>query len=275
LPRHTPLLSSSEHRTVHEIGPKSGRGPARILRLALTLALLTLFMIGIQNAYPALTASNLFLLEQISVTGHQLLSTRAVVEASGLEPGLNLFETDLELAQKAVSEIPVVAEALLIRQPPGGLVITVVERDPVALVGSLKSLLGIDGNGEMFELPPTSLDLPVITGLETALASGHRSGEIDSISAEALKQVAAFAAVLKKEAPSFLNSVSEVHVSSPANVDDLQILLMESVLRLRMRCEDPLEQVENLEAYVRGGAFERDRPTYVDLRFRNQVVVGL
>lgn len=233
----------------------------------LTLAMLALLLVGIQNAYPALTGSDLFLLEQISVTGQRMLSTRTLVEASGLEPGSNLFETDLETAQKAVSAIPVVAEALIIRQPPGGLVISVQERDPVALVSTRSSLMGVDGNGVMFDLPSAALDLPLITGLEKAAK--------DSLSAVALTEVASFASSLKTGAPSFLATVSEIHVASATRPDDLSVMLMESVLRIRMRSEDPLAQVKNLEAYVRSGAIERDRPVYVDLRFRNQVVVGL
>lgn len=274
MPRHSPIITAAgrplatgaiQNAVSRTDAPV--RRPLRAFRLVVSLALLTLLLLGIQNAYPALTGSDLFLLEEISVTGQQMLSTRALVEASGLQPGLNLFEADLETAQKVVSAIPVVAEVLIIRQPPGGLVISVQEREPVVLVSTRTQLMGMSGDGTLFELPAATLDLPLVTGLERA--------EKDSLSAVALKQVASFAAALRKGAPSFLARVSEIHVASPRRPDDLQVLLMESVLRIRMQSEDPLSQVRNLEAYVRSGAIERDRPAYVDLRFRDQVVAGL
>jgi len=233
----------------------------------LAMVLLVLMLMGFQNAYPALTESDLFMLEEIAVTGNRLLSTREVVEASGLEPGLNLFGADLETAEKAVAGIPVVSEALVIRQPPAGLLISVSEREPVALVSTQTLLMGVDAAGDLFGLPRAVVDLPVITGLERSAT--------DSSTHAALVEVARFAATLKQSASSFLNSVSEIHVADRHHPDDLQVILMESALRLRMGGEEALSQVQNLEAYVRKGSFELDRPAYVDLRYRNQVVAGL
>ena len=263
--RHTPLYSQFEKKAPLPrkvaVG-KTPRRPVRVLRWILLLALLGLLFFGIQNAYPALTGSDLFRLEEISVIGNRLLTPHEVADRAGLEVGGNLFEADLDTATEKLMSHPLVQKALLLRQPPGCLVISVEEREPVALVCAPGSLRGLNRAGTLFPLPQVPLDLPVVTGIQDATADATGEG---------LSCLADFLETLRVAVPSFLDDISEIHVTSST---EATIYLVGDGLELRMRFADAGLQARNFQAYVAAGACREDASAYVDLRFQNQVVIG-
>jgi cell division protein FtsQ len=232
-----------------------------------SLALLGLLIFGIQNAYPALTGSDLFQLQDISVVGNRLLTEDEVVAQCGLAVGMNLFQADLEAATEKIRTHPVVQRALLQRQPPETLVITVRERAPIALVSIDGELCGLEWDGSCFPLPQAVLDLPVVTGL-----SSVATDSAGSTSEEVLREVAGFVDGVRRVAPGLLAEVSEMHLES---IDDLRIHLVGSAVVLKMGLTDSEQQSRNYLAYAQRRAHRDEAPAYVDLRFEDQVVVGM
>jgi cell division protein FtsQ len=269
MPRHTPIYSSLEGRE-RLLGEASNsvaaHKPGRVLRWILFLVLLGLLFFGIQNAYSALTGSDLFRLEQISVVGNRLLTPRDVALRSGLETGDPLLEVDLAAAGERVGSHPLIRETLLVRQPPEGLVITVAERRLVALISISEGLFGLDREGAPVALPQISLDLPVVTGIEEVASdsAGHQPKHV-------LSRLAGFLETLRAREPTFLDDISEVHIES---THEARVYMVGDGLELRMRFENADRQVRNFHAYLAGGAGQAKAPAYVDLRFWDQVVVG-
>lgn len=265
MPRHTPIYAPLKGSTVYlrngaaaHAAPALRRRPKRLLRWITLLALLGLLAVGIQNAYPALTGSDFFRMKQIKVVGNQMLPADNVVVASGLTIGGNLFECDLASATKRLEQHPMIDRALLIREPPETLVISMVERRPVALVSTPKGLLGLDAEGNAFPLPSVSLDMPVVTG-----ARPDSTG--------ALAPLATFLNVLKTATPDFWREVSEVRVDGR---NSATVYLVGDGLPLRMKFENPEQQVRNFRAYTSAAPGAIGDLAYVDLRFKDQVVVG-
>ena len=264
MPRHTAI----QNRGVlprYESSRSKARSSRKFLRWVLVFALLGLLFLGIQNANSALWGSDLFRLTNVSVVGNRLLSSEEVVGRAGLEIGGSLFSADLSAATQRLKSHPVVRETLLLRQPPETLVISVEEREPVATVSRQQGLRGLDREGTLFVLPQAPLDLPVITGIE-ALAC-------DSVvvADEVLPSLVAFLEVLEREAPAFLEDVSEVSLESTQTV---RVYLVGDTLQLRMRLAGPTCQVRNFQAYLTSRTCLQSVPAYVDLRFENQVVIG-
>jgi len=225
------------------------------------LALLTLLFVGIQNAYPALSGSDLFQLAEISVIGNRLLEEHTVVQQSALSVGGDLFGTDLAAATDRLTAHPMIRHALLVRQPPEGLVISIEEREPIALVLTPEGVQGLDDAGSCFPLPQARLDLPVVTGLEK-LSSGE---------ATAVAALVSFAQTLSARAPALWENMSEIHVVRPG---EALVYLVGDGLRLRMRFEDAEAQARNFQAYEASLTGRPHPAAYIDLRFTNQVVVG-
>ena len=76
MPRHTPIFSTSLQNggTVFRTPATTKRPPSQksLMRWMATLALLGLLVVGIQNAYPSLVHSALFLMENFDVYGNRL-----------------------------------------------------------------------------------------------------------------------------------------------------------------------------------------------------------
>ena len=263
MPRHTPIYSRLQQQARVLKSTNTGevlRRPGRMLRWIVILALLGLLFFGIQNAYSALAGSDLFRLEQISVVGNGLLTPSEVVACSGLNVGGNLFEADLVEATRRLASHPLVRETLLLRQPPGTLVISLEERRPIALVAKSEGLVGLDREGMLFALPQVGLDLPVVTSVKAVR---------DSAGALQLMGLVHFLETLRTDAPAFLNGISEIQLVS---AKEARVYLAESGLEVRMRLDAAVQQARNFEAYL--VARQTASPAYVDLRFNGQVVVG-
>jgi cell division protein FtsQ len=261
MPRHSPIytrLHEQDRLTAESsAGEVIGR-PIRLLRWFVILALLGLILFGIQNAYSALTDSDLFRLEDISVIGNEMLTSREVVARSGLDIGANLFDTDLQSATSRLTGHPMVRGALLLRQPPGSLVITIDERRPLALLSTPNGLIGLDGEGTLCTLPPVPLDLPIIT---------HIKALTDSNGVQHLGNLVRFLKAL--DACHFLEDVSEI---CPIDQSEARVLMVSDGLDVRMRFENAKKQADSLRAFLSHPHGEG--MSYVDLRYNNQVVVG-
>ena len=259
---HRPIYSRTQERERIHHGEPEPRSSVRILRWIVVLALVGLLFFGIQNAYSALTESDLFRLGHITVVGNRFLKESEVEVLSGLKIGVNLFAADLKAATHRLVADPSIKDATLLRQPPGGLLIELQERRPLALAAVSERLYGLDGDGVLFPLPQAPLDLPIVTGIETV---------VDTPGVYRLSHLVAFLDQLRTSAPSFLEDVSEVHLVSAT---EARVYLVGDGLTLLMRLEGAIDQVRRFDAFLKAGAHRKQTPAYVDLRFSNQVVVG-
>ncbi len=259
---HRPIYSRTQERERIPYEEPEPGSPVRILRWIVVLALVGLLFFGIQNAYSALTGSDLFRLDHIAVTGNMLLKESDVVALSGLKIGENLFAANLKAATQRLVADPAIKDALLVRKPPGGLLVKLRERRPLALAAVPEGLCGLDGDGVLFPLRQASFDLPVVTGID---AVADKPGVYN------FSNLVAFLDQLRSDTPAFLEEVSEVHLVSAT---EARVFLVGDGLTLRMGLEDAVEQVRRFDAFVRAGAHRNQIPAYVDLRFSNQVIVG-
>ena len=261
MPRHQPIFytplqqgQGSAFRTPSKTKRSSSRRSPHVVRWMAALALLGLLVVGIQNAYPALVGSDFFMMERISVDGNRLLATEDVVAWSELSVGGNLFECDLAAATERLRARPIIEQVLLRREPPETLVISLKEREPIALVNTPQGLRGLSRKGLLFPLPQTIWDLPVVTGTDAS---------------QDLSPLAGFVEALRVQDRTFWDDVSEIQVGSLLraylNGDDLEI---------RMSFEGVDHQVRNFKAYINAGAYRGLELAYLDLRYRDQVVVG-
>ena len=224
-----------------------------------------LLLLGIQNAYPALAASDFFRMSRISVVGNRLLPEGDVVVWSGLEIGDNLFACNLETATDRLEAQPMIEQALLLREPPETLVIELQEREPVALLATPEGLMGLNAEGIVFPLPQVPLDLPAVTGITVIRDSTGRW------QADRLANIATFVNQLKRRTPDFWQDVSEVCM---AQLGLATVYLVGDGLALRMRLEEADRQVHKFKTYVNAVKDQGIDLAYVDLRYRDQVVIG-
>lgn len=230
------------------------------LNRSLSIAAAALLALG---AGPSITRSPLFKVARISIEGLRLLESEEISALSGIAPGANLYEMDLKDAAARIEAHPMVRSARIVRTPPDGVLIAVVERTPVALI-NLETLCGIDEEGVLIPFHPTFLDLPVITGVSLKTYSlGH------PVSEEGLSRCLRLLKDARKAAPDLWDQISEARPGP----DRVVLNLVGDGLEVWMKAEDVPAQSEKFRA-LEAAAKWPTLPSYVDLRFSGQVVVG-
>jgi cell division protein FtsQ len=123
-----------------------------------------------------------FAVDELSLSGNERLAPEALLSASGLGEGRNIFEVSPAEAQRRLEALPWVKSARVERRLPRSLSVNVVEHHAVALL-SLSKLYLVDREGSVFsELGSEDpIDLPVITGVDEDRFRRDRHYRIDAL----------------------------------------------------------------------------------------------
>jgi cell division protein FtsQ len=113
-----------------------------------------------------LAAGPLLSVRAIQVDGAQLLPAELVRETSGVDDGTPLLRVDVDAATARLAELPQVRSVTVTRGWPDRVVITLVERTPLAAVEQDGRRVLVDEDGVLFdtitgELPPGVVPLDV------------------------------------------------------------------------------------------------------------------
>jgi cell division protein FtsQ len=128
----------------------SRRSPARSRRrrplqigLAVLVAVALLWL---------LLAGPLLAVRSVNIDGLRTLPADQVREAAGIDDGTPLLRVDVGAAESRLAELPQIASVEVTRGWPDSVVITLVERVPVAVVGPPEERSLIDADGVLFDL---------------------------------------------------------------------------------------------------------------------------
>lgn len=245
--------------------PTPKKRPKKTLRLIALIAMVGLLGVGIQNASSALSESDFFKMSHIKVVGNQLLPDQDVLVWSQLQVGDNLFDCDLDAVTQHIEDQPIIKRVLLLREPPETLVISLEERQPIALVATSKGLLGVDAESQFFPIPNTPINLPILTNL------APKQDSTGIYHSKNIHTWVPFLTTLKRETPNFWNEISEIRIT---NKNTATVYLVGDQLTLHMHLKNPKQQVQNFRAYTQASSRKIADLAYIDLRFENQVVVG-
>ncbi len=217
-----------------------------------------------------LRESKTFSIKQIEVSGNDLLSKKETLQLGGLSPKASIWQVDLKKAKKKVSSNPFVDEIHIERSFPDVLRIVVKEKHPIALLNFEGKFFCIDKEGLVFPSPRGKLyDLPVLSG-------GFYGGAVvgKKVGGKLVRQGLDFLVSVLEKRPELYSQISEVAVGRPkglvvyTNKGGIPVLVGEGEYERKI-CY--LEAI--LEKLIQSRDFQRVQ--YIDLRFRDQVVVGM
>jgi cell division protein FtsQ len=98
-----------------------------------------------------LWAGPLLAVGTVQVDGVSSLSTEEVRETAGIDAGIPLLRVEVEAVEARVARLPQIASVEVTRGWPRSVVITVVERVPVAVVGEAGRRSLVDPDGVLFD----------------------------------------------------------------------------------------------------------------------------
>jgi len=258
-------------------GPEAAPAPARPrgirlprLQRAVIVASAIVLAVGMSvavgNASRWGRTAESFLLAEIDVVGNRVLTDAEVIGLSGLEMGTNLLTVRIGDVESAVRRSPRVHRVRASRALPNKMIVTLDEKLPVALVAV--------GRGKVVEvsrdgvfLPAVersaSVDLPLITGVETAGGGAPAADDVNS----ALKLIVQ----ARDEVPALAAEMSEVRIAPGSGLviytvaDGAEIRIGSGALNA-----DGMKRLSMVLSDLRSRGV---RAESIDMRFRDQIVV--
>ncbi|MFQ5658067.1 MAG: cell division protein FtsQ/DivIB [Candidatus Methylomirabilales bacterium] len=204
-----------------------------------------------------------FRLSEIRIQGNTHVATEEILSRSGVRAPVNLLQVSLgELADRITTH-PWIRSASIRRQLPLGLIITVEERQPVALLRIGKIYL-LSRDGVILEEARRSA-VPSLPAVRATWRARYRAGEHleDPRLVGGLRLIASL-----REVPR-LSKVREVIVEADGNY----ILKPAANRSLRLGAEETLSQLDRLDVVLRHRGQGLESFAYVDLRFPGRVIL--
>ncbi len=163
------------------------------------------FAILLMTAVYVLARSPVFEVKEVKVVGNNALPVEELVQASGINTGVNIFRLDLKSSAGKVKAIPLIKSAEINRILPDTVEIIVEERQPLALLPVQNGFIQVDEDGVCLQKAElASSNIPVVTGINfKPPVPGER------IVSESLKNGLT---VIKGFPAGLLPMISEVHV---------------------------------------------------------------
>ena len=230
----------------------------------LTLLLVVLLIAVIEYA----SAFKVFTLEKVKISGNDIVSPDELFSLSGLKFGGNILDSDIRRAAARIETNPFIRRAVISRDLPNAFSIRVEERIPFAFL-VIGELYCTDIDGHL--LPSRShkrFDLPVITGIEDLTAP--KFGE--KIDDARFRKALGVAKLLSEEPYSLYNVISEIHIGARGNVNLIGTKNSTRVYLGKSDFGNKIDRIRSLVATINPGE-GLSGYQYVDLRFKNQVIV--
>ncbi|MBQ2896921.1 MAG: FtsQ-type POTRA domain-containing protein [Clostridia bacterium] len=109
-----------------------------------------------------------FNIKWIDVTGNEKTKFGEIVKASGVDYEQNIFRLNIKKSKAQVKKIAYIDEVSIARHLPGGVMIKVTERVPVACIKYANGYMLIDKTGRLLETVKEQLNFPEIVGIKLA-----------------------------------------------------------------------------------------------------------
>ncbi|WP_168211034.1 cell division protein FtsQ/DivIB [Persicimonas caeni] len=155
------------------LGTKIGSLGRKALPVAFLVAVAIGLPYGIFHAYIRTVSGSYFQLQEVEVEGLHNVDEDALLESAGLLIGLNIFDVDLERADRAIEAHPWIKSAEVERRLPDQVSVRVSEEEPIALLIDERYHL-VDTDAVAFKALESSdpvdelMALPLVTGMEVA-----------------------------------------------------------------------------------------------------------
>ncbi|KUK65745.1 MAG: Cell division protein FtsQ [Desulfotomaculum sp. 46_80] len=130
------------------------------------------FILLLLLAVYILIGSPFFEIQKVEVKGNKFYTTEKIKSLADIDLHKNIFKVNLSAASSRIRKLPMIREAEVKRELPSGVIISVVEREPVAFLFVLQNFIMLDEEGVYCRKSKVGeADLPVITGFDVRIPS--------------------------------------------------------------------------------------------------------
>jgi len=201
-----------------------------------------------------------FTIQEISIKGLDKVSADEIRAVTGLREGMNIWKISSPEIRERVASIPRVAEVQVERSLPGGIIIAIKEKYPVAMAPYHGSYLELSSDGLIIGMNDAYKgEFPLINGLswgrmDVGMSIPDRSrGEIVEIFLESLTNC-----------PSL--PLAEINVNDPQQILAYTWEGMEVWLGDKEDLPEKLEVLQQLHQYILSEEENKFQQGYLDIR---------
>lgn len=225
-------------------------------RLRLIIFLILLILIGIGGYY--VLSLPIWKIQEVVVSGANMLSAEEIRDLSGVPISDNLFFTSFARVRGNLSRISAIKQFHIYRIPPATVYIKIIERKPIAIVMLKDKSAVVDDEGCILNRNtnltlnvPNMTELPVISGVGTAEFS-----QVSELVVELSKLLGSRRIQLETGGAEKIN------------------LLLDDILRVKIgRDENIKRKMEVFKALLKAIEGRWTQVEYVDVRFPDNPVV--
>lgn len=240
-------------------GGEESAAPAwkkRVGRGAVAIALVAVTLFGVPKL---LSTMDFFHVQTVQLEGARFLTPTAVIAALGADTAASVFDDPARFEVK-VESIPLVASARVRRRLPGTLVVTIVERIPVAMMPTANGFRAIDSAGARLPIDPalSAFDAPVVLP-----PAGPRDTAAD-------RRLFNLLGAIRTQNPALFEAIEEVR-----RVSATEWQLRTTRQLVRVMPQVTLDRLADIFPVEQDLAKRRLRAAELDLRYRNLVIARL
>jgi cell division protein FtsQ len=247
----TPASRAAPDTTAEDAAPNT-----RVLRGAIAVVACIAMVWVLPRALRGL---EYFHVQTVQLEGARFLTPTSVVAALGADTAASVFDDPAQFVAK-VESIPLVARARVRRKLPGTLVVTIVERTPVALVATANGFRGVDSAGTRLPIDPamSAFDAPVVLP-----ALGARDTAAD-------RRLFNLLGTMRAKDPTLFDAIEEAR-----RVSSIEWQFRTTRQLVRASPQVTLARLADIFPVEQDLARRHIRAAELDLRFRNLVIARL
>ena len=229
-----------------------------------------MFILLIWSSFKWVSSSQNVNISNIIITGNEIIPAEEYHKLVDSFAGISTFSTDLRKISSIIEKHTHVSSARVSRLFPNGLLIEIIERQPIAMVNATTPML-LDRYGILFPMRGSFSDytLPVLSHFVATENSYHKINKNQSKSIAAAKQILHF---LADKQPRLFENISELRLN---NHEDFEIILIEKPTKIvlgKNRHIKKLNVLINFDDQLQ--LLDKNITDYkkLDLRYDSQVV---
>lgn len=217
-------------------------------------------------AWRVISSTTFFRVKTIEVSSTRRLPREEILAMAGVEPGRDLLRMNLKRMGEQIAQNPWVETVRIRRYYPDGLSISIVEREPLAVL-NLGYFYYLDKKAMVFKVlnQGDRLDYPVVTGFSEEDLSSDPAG-----TKEALQATCDLLEILREKGAFILADVSEIHYDKGYG---FTLFTASGGLPVKIGNGDFAGKIERFAKVYQELLTQRATLHYIDLDYNDKIIV--
>jgi cell division protein FtsQ len=222
--------------------------------------------------FQKLYCSDFFQITTMKIDGNRMASNKQISALSKVDIHSNLLAINVPQVKSLLESHPWIDRAVITRNWPNRLLITVKEKKPVAILSRDAGLFYLDNKGRIIAVasPSQELDFPVITGLESFPFNSTQSSQIPYILQDVMGLLKLAA---RKNSALPEQNISEIHITKN---NEMLLYLLERTFPIYMGAGGNISTKYNQLAKVLRNLYktkEFSKVSYIRLDYQKDTIL--